>query len=707
MDLSYIFSECRILSSSFFPDISNWKTDNVKYMNHMFKNCKLLSSLPDISKWNTSNVINMSDMFYECNSLKSLPDISKWNKYKTNNMEYTPYRCESFVNLPNVSKWNVSSCKKMNYTLHFSRSLKSLPDISKWFNDKKISDLFNSIELEHQIYKMGKEQEKKQKSQNLDYFIKDKEYEFYHNTKKFSLTKIKEILNDELIINIGQDSEICTIQNNSRSVQVEDLIYLKNQILLETEKFEETIDFKEKKYSSRNIFVFFKSIISKLEIIINEYMKILRIKGNYLPIKINIKVKMLNEEFFLYNRVSCFKNIRIFLENVKYTYISNLDLLYKENSYLRFFFGKQFIYIMKFFEMNFNVDSLFRYILNNTDNNKSIKEGEKCLIFDTVDYEKCYHQFYDTSFQNISNYISNLFINNNESFNERYFEIEKYSQHIYRGIYLHKCKNISMEEFIVYLYLDKLSELPIAQNILITNKETSCEEMQAFFYRAILCRYNSLFVVEINDSFTIYQLSKMCFYIHKLLSYKYCEYNKDNYVNILKNSDEYYMNSCLVFVYEENYKYLPNFLKEIINYNVYYFEKNEITKLIEKNKNYLLSKLGNIKLISSDVSGLGKSQKIKKIIKDNKKNYFYFPLGGNLTKNNIFSKLENLLNIIKNFNYQDIAIHLDLTESKEYELINEFFFAFLITKFYIHSENILYIPKDIYIYIEIPNCFES
>ena len=264
-----------------------------------------------------------------------------------------------------------------------------------------------------------------------------------------------------------------------------------------------------------------------------------------------------------------------------------------------------------------------------------------------------------------------------------------------------------MEEFIVCLYWYELSELPIAKNILITNKETSCEEMQAFFYRAILCRYNSLFVVEINDSFTIYQLSKMCFYIHKLLSYKYCEYNKDNHVNILENSDKYYMNSCLVFVYEENYKYLPNFLKEIINYNVYYFEKNEITIPIEKNKNNLLSKLGNIKLISSDVSGLGKSQKIKKIIKDNKKNYFYFPLGGNLTKNNIFSKLENLLNIIKNINYQDIAIHLDLTESKEYELINEFFFAFLITKFYIHSENILYIPKDIYIYIEIPNCFEN
>ena len=45
----------------------------------MFFNCKSLPSLPDISKWKTNNVKDMSGMFSNCESLSSLPDISKWN----------------------------------------------------------------------------------------------------------------------------------------------------------------------------------------------------------------------------------------------------------------------------------------------------------------------------------------------------------------------------------------------------------------------------------------------------------------------------------------------------------------------------------------------------------------------------------------------------------------------------------------------------
>ena len=57
--------------------------------------------------------------------------------------------------------------------------------------------------------------------------------------------------------------------------------------------------------------------------------------------------------------------------------------------------------------------------------------------------------------------------------------------------------------------------------------------------------------------------------------------------------------------------------------------------------------------------------------------------------------------------YQDIAIHIDLAESKEMSLINEFLFSFLITKFYTFNEDIIYIPNNLNIYIEIPNCFQN
>ena len=94
----------------------------------------------------------------------------------------------------------------------------------------------------------------------------------------------------------------------------------------------------------------------------------------------------------------------------------------------------------------------------------------------------------------------------------------------YKGIYLHKCENESMEEFILNIYLDKMNTLPIAQNVLISSKETSQEELQAFLYRAILCDYNTLFVFEINDSFSYFQQNIMNNYIDTLLTYKYEKY---------------------------------------------------------------------------------------------------------------------------------------------------------------------------------------
>ena len=102
------------------------------------------------------------------------------------------------------------------------------------------------------------------------------------------------------------------------------------------------------------------------------------------------------------------------------------------------------------------------------------------------------------------------------------------SESLYKGIYLHKCKkNNSMEEFIINLYWDKTNKLPIAQNVLITNKETSDEEMQSFFYRSILCNYHILFIVEINDSISEYQQSIMNSYISQLLSKKLKKYKEN------------------------------------------------------------------------------------------------------------------------------------------------------------------------------------
>ena len=108
-----------------------------------------------------------------------------------------------------------------------------------------------------------------------------------------------------------------------------------------------------------------------------------------------------------------------------------------------------------------------------------------------------------------------------------------------------------MEEYILFLFSDKLGLFPIAQNILICGKETSLEEIKSFFYRAILCEYNTLFIVEINESFSITQINKMNTHIENLLFYLY-EKNKKGKKFMDKLNTQTFLKSCVVFIYDKN-----------------------------------------------------------------------------------------------------------------------------------------------------------
>ena len=55
--------------------------------------------------------------------------------------------------------------------------------------------------------------------------------------------------------------------------------------------------------------------------------------------------------------------------------------------------------------------------------------------------------------------------------------------------------------------------------------------------------------------------------------------------------------------------------------------------------------------------------------------------------------------------FDNVAIHLDIIETKETSLINEFLFSFMITRIYTDNQNIIYFPYNIKIYIEVPNSF--
>lgn len=354
-------------------------------------------------------------------------------------------------------------------------------------------------------------------------------------------------------------------KKKNENITKKELIHIKNQIHIKSGENNEDDIIKSK----CKILTFFKNAISNIEVI-NGYMIVLRTKGSSLPIriskKINIQDKEPNIKYYLGEDKKDFKEIRDFIYEVKNKYINQLNLKYKEKLNIRFLYGKQFRSIMKHLESNFKIDSFLRYILNNTDNNISINEGFKVITRNTHDYINQYELYNENSLDSISSYITTLFTSNeNRTLEDHYDRMKTISNH--KGIHLVACETYSMEEHIIYLFLDEIGQLPIAQNVLITNKETSSEEIQSFFHRAILCNYNTLFVVEINNSFSEYQQSIMNSYIDNLLTYNNKKYNEEikekEKDNVDRKKTNIYLDSSIVFIYDKENINIIQFIKEL------------------------------------------------------------------------------------------------------------------------------------------------
>ena len=128
-DMSYMFYNCRKLSSL---DFSKFNTENVTDMKFMFYNCRILSSL-DLSKFNTENVTNMSYMFDNCYEL-SLLDLSKFNTENVTNMKYMFDNCWELSSL-DLSNFNTAKVEDMSYMFSDCRKLSSL-DLSNFYTAK-------------------------------------------------------------------------------------------------------------------------------------------------------------------------------------------------------------------------------------------------------------------------------------------------------------------------------------------------------------------------------------------------------------------------------------------------------------------------------------------------------------------------------------------------------------------------------------------
>ena len=133
-DMSFMFWNCRNLSSL---DLTNFNTAKVENMSGMFHSCQKLSSLTLSESFNTANVTDMSNMFSYCNMLEKL-NLSNFNTTKVEDMSYMFYMCQKLPEL-NLSNFKTEKVKNMKYMFSYCNKLKKL-DLSN-FNTANVTNM--------------------------------------------------------------------------------------------------------------------------------------------------------------------------------------------------------------------------------------------------------------------------------------------------------------------------------------------------------------------------------------------------------------------------------------------------------------------------------------------------------------------------------------------------------------------------------------
>ena len=357
---------------------------------------------------------------------------------------------------------------------------------------------------------------------------------------------------------------------------------------------------------------------------------------------------------------------------------------YEEKPLIRFVYGRQFNLIksVENNEGNKNIDPFLMFFTRNNMTNKP------------KDFKFSGKNDFQSVIDDCEKYLIEVLEKNNLNLEQIYKDSLIHKEYKNKGVYINyidRSENMERDLFLIYKYLTK--NFPVSQNILFCTKDTSNEELTAFLYRALLCEYNACFIMGGIESLDSGKRAKILSLLNNLLVEK-----KDGKIE-----------SCLIILYTNNntdiYKSL-NSLKYVQNFE---------TQMRDYMHSKIEKKESNIEIFDSDKSGVGKSKQIELAIKNKNKKYFYFPFGGVINREDIVKRLKNLANYwtvpaegeLNNEVYEpkDCAIHLDLNDTDQTDLMTEFLFSLLITKLYGHDEEIFYFPKEIEIKIEIPNGF--
>ena len=594
---------------------------------------------------------------------------------------------------------NVEKVIKMfeHYFIHFG-SIKSLDqnfDGSEGIYDKIKSILNNSkfiIELFKREFKVYEDDNRKTEKK---IFQKDGEKD-EGNSKKNSKKVLDELIELKDNINLNfEDLPDDTKESNNKE---------------RSEKKEKQR--KELEEKRANIVQFVK-YIEQLQRII-KYFTILENKG--CPFLIDIVVNTYKGEikYELVNNPLKYHELIFKLKDYCNTMTEYQVKFYKENEYFRLVYEKQLYRLFKRTKRkDKDISSYVRFFTNGESTKDDVPLFES-VFNGPFEIYKYYREAIKENFTLISKYIENIFKVNGTSLEKLYENIEIKIDTSLKGIFKCNINKYNVDTFIIKMFLKLTNSFPIAQNILLTNNETSAGEIYSFMYRSIKCRFHTLFIISISDDFSIQNLNIMTNLLNRIVS----DMKRENTIKTIGD-----LKPCILFI-THNQNVLGNsidFPKEVEDLQPHWIgDENKLeydlgddssknSKSNEKSQSQTLIQTqsisdiyNSVKVYTSDCCGLGKSFLIKKEIKNNGEDYHYLGIGDDITKDDLFRKLKRFFKIeLKG--KEKVGIHLDLFYTKNTPLMQYFLFAFLITKLFQVNDNILYIPKKFRIYVEIPN----
>ena len=384
------------------------------------------------------------------------------------------------------------------------------------------------------------------------------------------------------------------------------------------------------------------------------------------------------------NPFNSYEECIIYLNNILCKINENQIYYYKNSELIRFIYGKQFNMFNNYLKniSTISLSPFLKYLTNDIIGpSNNLDEIEYQYKKDLNKYE------YLCLLENIKKFLNN-FLNEQgitlENIYQQNIIQEKYKNE-FIGLYTYLLQDDKIgeiqkgvEEHILNWYYFLTDHPPMAQTLLLCNEETTSEEITAFIYRAILCQYHAVFMVGKIELLTPEKRQTLT-----------------GLINTLFIGHENEMKSCLAFVYSDKTSTIVEYLERI--------KGRKKLEHKDKNQNKEILYDQHVEIIYSDKSGVGKSTYIKQKAQEENKMYIHFPFGGKFNRNDVYNKLKKLDKGLRDKGEKKKIIHLDLYDSKQIDLMKEFFYSFLITKLYGHNGRLFYLSKDIEIKIEIPN----